>query len=101
VRALLQDRVLPLVLAQQAAEHTQLAACVNCTGEFTYLACWPDPAAVEALEAYPSYQALLDELTPLLGVPPKRELWEILAEPAAHDCAVLGRRADARCSRPG
>ena len=80
VRALLQDRLLPLVRAQPSADHPQLATCVNCTGEFTYLACWPHAHSVEAFEASPGYQALLEALTPLLGVPPKRELWKILAD---------------------
>ena len=80
IHALLRDHLLPLLRAQPAARRPQLAACVNCAGESTYLATWPDTHTVEAFEASPTYRALLDELTPLLRLPPKRELWEILAE---------------------
>lgn len=80
MHALLRDHLLPLLHAQPAAQRSQLAACVNCAGESTYLAHWPDTHALEAFEASPRYRTLLDEVTPLLRMPPKRELWEILAD---------------------
>lgn len=78
VRALLHDHLLPLLRGQPAADCPQLAACVNCTGESTYLARWPDTRTVEAFEASPTHRALLDRLGPVLWVPPQREPWEIL-----------------------
>ena len=79
VRALLQSELLPLLRATPDCRDPQLAACVNCAGEHTYLAFWPERSAVERLEADPTYRATLDRLSGYLPVPPKRELWEILA----------------------
>ena len=78
VRALLRDRLLPLLRAQPGCGESRLAACVHCAGEQTYLATWPSEAAVAAFEASPSYLAVVEALAPHLRVPPKRELWALL-----------------------
>jgi hypothetical protein len=80
IQALLRDHLLPLLYAHPAAQRPQLATCINCAGESTYLAHWPDIHTVEAFEASSNYRALLDELTSLLRMPPKRELWKIVAD---------------------
>ncbi len=80
VRAVLRERLLPLLQAQEGCAEPRLAACVNCAGEHTYLATWSSLAAVEALEGSAAYRAVLENLTPLLRVPPKRELWDVLAD---------------------
>lgn len=79
VREVLERRMLPLLHARPGCDLAALAACINCAGEHTYLAYWADRGAVEAFEAEPTYRAVLDDLAPLLRVPPRRELWAILA----------------------
>ena len=86
VRSLLLAQVLPLLESTQACQEPRLAACIHCAGEHTYLGYWPDEPAVLAFEASLPYQALQQRLAPLLRVPPKRELWEVLSRtPAAPD----------------
>ncbi len=79
VTELLRERLLPVLRSQPACVGPTLARCVNCAGESTFLAYWNDRAALEAFEDSPAYRALLRELTPHLRLPPKRELWEVLA----------------------
>lgn len=74
----LKDRLLPLLHAHPSCNAPTIARCVNCAGEYTYLAYWDDSDTVLSFEATPAYQAVLDDLAPLLRVRPKRELWEVL-----------------------
>ena len=87
VHQLLSERLVPLLRRQRACSAPTLTRCVNCTGEFTFLANWPDRATLEAFEASGSYQELLDALGPHLRVSPKRELWEVIAAQDADDVA--------------
>lgn len=74
----LQEEVLPLLRQQPEASAPSLARCTNCGGEHTYIAYWPDRAAVERFEATHAYRQVADTLAPPLRVPPKRELRELL-----------------------
>lgn len=79
VDALLVEQIMPLLRASPGCTGAALARCVNCVGERTYLAYWTDLGAVEALEVDPEYRRVVDELAAVLGVPPKRELWEVMS----------------------
>lgn len=74
----LKSCVLPLLRRQDDCVEPELAACIHCVGEHTYLARWPSEKAVVEFEHGSDYQAALETLAPLLLVPPKRELWAIL-----------------------
>ena len=67
-----------MLRAEPEPSHVALAACVNCAGEFTFMADWPSEDAVVAFEAGPAYRAVLVSLEPHLRVAPKRELWRLL-----------------------
>lgn len=79
VHALLVERLIPLLRAQPGCAGPTLAACVNCVGEYTYLAYWDSRGAVEAFEANPNYQAVVDELKSMVRRPLERELWAVLS----------------------
>jgi len=79
VRQLLESTMVPLLRQQPACSEPELAACIHCAGEHTYLARWPSEEAVIAFEASPEYQTVGQQLAPLLRVPPKRELWRVVA----------------------
>ena len=81
VRQLLEATLVPLLRDQSVCANPELAACIHCAGEHTYLAQWPSEDAVVQFEHSPAYQAALDALAPLLRIPPKRELWEVLTAP--------------------
>lgn len=79
VGQLLGERLLPLLREQQECSAPGVARCIHCAGEHTYFAYWGNQAVVKGLEDNQGYRDLLDELTPLLRLPPKRELWEVIA----------------------
>ena len=76
---ILTERMLPLLQGQDGCSAPAVAACVNCAGEHTYLAYWTDRASVERFETTPAYRAPADDLAPLVRVPLKCELWQVLA----------------------
>jgi len=78
VRQLLESAMVPLLRHQPDCSGPELAACIHCAGEHTYVAHWPSEEVVAAFEASPAYNSLTQELAPWLRVPPKRELWEVL-----------------------
>lgn len=79
VRQQLQEGMLPLLRRQDGCAEPELAACIRCAGEHTYLARWPSEEAVVKFEQSTEYSTALDELAPLLRVAPKRELWEVVS----------------------
>lgn len=78
VRSILLKRLLPLLAIEPDCRNPRVAACVNCAGEFTYLADWRTRGATERFEQTPTYRAIAATLGPRLRAPAKRELWEIL-----------------------
>lgn len=78
LRDQLVSSVMPLLREHDRCIEPELAACIHCPGEHTYLAHWPSEDAVTAFEQHAQYQAALEAMAPLLRVPPKRELWEVL-----------------------
>lgn len=79
VNELLSERLMPMLRAQSECLTPAVAQGVNCGGEYSYLGYWRDREALEAFEATPAYQELVGALTPLLRLPPKRELWQVLS----------------------
>ena len=77
VREILRSRLAPL-LTKSGCTSPAVAGCLHCAGEYTYLGYWRDDESVEAFERLPGYRSVLADLAPLLRVPPKRELWELL-----------------------
>ena len=78
LRSELRSSMLPLLRRQDGCAQPELAACIHCAGEHTYLAHWPSEEAVVDFEQSAEYRAAVEGLAPLLRVPPKRELWEVL-----------------------
>jgi hypothetical protein len=76
--AVLRESVLPLLGSEAAASHASLAACINCAGEYTFMADWSSTDAVIAFVDTAAYRAALRELGQWLRVEPKRELWRLL-----------------------
>lgn len=79
VRHLLESTMVPLLRGEPECAGPELAACIHCAGEHTYLAQWSSEEAVLRFERSSAYGHTLEVLGPLLRVPPKRELWEVLA----------------------
>lgn len=79
LQAVIAETILPLVLETGRATHVALAGCINCAGELTFMADWSSVEDVSALEASEPYRAALEAIEPDLRVPPKRELWRLLA----------------------
>lgn len=79
VYTLLRERLLPMLRAQAECTAPAVARCVNCGGEFTYMAPWAERHTLEAFEASADYAELVSELGSRLRLPAKRELWELLA----------------------
>ena len=78
VRSILLTRLLPLLAVEADCRNPRVAACVNCAGEFTYLAEWPARAAIERFEQSAAYSTIAAALRPHLSTSVKRELWKIL-----------------------
>lgn len=72
------EAILPLIKGVENASHVALAGCINCAGEFTYMADWTSADEVVSLESSEAYRAALASLEAHLRVPPKRELWRLL-----------------------